>query len=285
MLELIDLTGKNALITGASSGIGEVAATQLAKMGAAVYLLCRNEAKGQAAIQRICLACGHSRVHLIVADLAEQAQIHRAAKEFLALDVPLHILLNNAGITNTTRRETADGIEQTFAVNHLGYFLLTRLLLDKLKHSAPARIVNVASHAHHMVSGMQFDDLEFKRNYRTFKVYGQSKLANLLFTKELSRRLAGTGVTVNAVHPGAVATALGAQNGWLGKVISFIASFFLRSPQKGAESSIYACASPQLQQVSGKYFYNCKEIQAKPWAQDGAAARKLWRESERMLTR
>ena len=276
------LSGKTALVTGATSGIGKASAAALAMKGASVYLLCRNPEKGQAALREIKQHAGHDRVYLIIADLGEQAQVRRAAQEFLATGEPLHILLNNAGITNTSWRQTADGIEETFAVNHLGYFLLSNLLLDRLKRSAPARIVNVASDAHHFVRGMQFDDLEFRNNYKTFKVYGQSKLANLLFALELAPRLEGSGVTVNSVHPGAVATGLGSQNGMLGKIVPLITGLFFRSPEKGAESSIFACASQELEGVSGKYYYNCKERTAKPWACDVKAAKRLWQISEEM---
>ena len=220
---------------------------------------------------------------MIIADLSKQAQIRAAAQEFLDTGEPLHILHNNAGITNTSWRASADGIEETLAVNHLGYFLLTNLLLDRMKESAPARIVNVASHAHHFVKGMQFDDLEFKQRYKTLKVYGQSKLANMLFALELDARLEGYAVTVNSVHPGAVATGLGSQNGLLGKIVPKITRLILRSPEKGAESSIYACVSPKLEGITGKYYYNCKEVTPKPWARDTEAAKRLWAVSEDMV--
>ena len=277
------LKGKTALVTGASNGIGKATATALATMGASVYLVCRNPAKGEQALDEIKQKAGHNRVFLITADLAEQAQIRRAAQEFLDTGEPLHILHNNAGITNTSFIETADGIEETFAVNHLGYFLLTNLLLDRLKESAPARIVNVASDAHHFVRGMQFDDLEFRKHYKTFKVYGQSKLANLLFALALAPKLEGTDVTINSVHPGAVSTGLGMQNDvLLAKVVPAIGRLFFRSPEKGAESSIYACTSPELQGISGKYYSNCKEKAPKPWARDARAAEQLWTISEEM---
>ncbi len=278
-----NLRGKTALVTGASSGIGKVTASALATMGATVYLVCRNRAKGGQVQQEIKELAGHDRVFLIVADLAEQAQVRRAAQEFLNTGEPLHILHNNAGITNTARRETVDGIEETFAVNHLAYFLLTNLLLDRLKESAPARIVNVASDAHYFVRGMQFDDLEYENQYKTFKVYGQSKLANLLFALALAPKLVGTDVTVNSVHPGVVTTGLGMQNGgFLSKIVPVIGGLLFRSPEKGAESSIYVCTSPALNDVSGKYYANCRQKTPKPWARDVEAAEKLWKISEQM---
>jgi len=278
-----NLRGKTALVTGASSGIGKVTASALATMGATVYLVCRNRAKGGQVQQEIKELAGHDRVFLIVADLAEQAQVRRAAQEFLNTGEPLHILHNNAGITNTARRETVDGIEETFAVNHLAYFLLTNLLLDRLKESAPARIVNVASDAHYFVKGMQFDDLEYVNRYKTFKVYGQSKLANLLFALALAPKLRGTDVTINSVHPGVVTTGLGMQNGgFLSKIVPVIGGLLFRSPEKGAESSIYVCTSPTLNDVSGKYYANCRQKTPKPWARDVEAAEKLWKISEQM---
>jgi len=278
-----NLRGKTALVTGASSGIGKVTASALATMGATVYLVCRNRAKGGQVQQEIKELAGHDRVFLIVADLAEQAQVRRAAQEFLDTGEPLHILHNNAGITNTARRETVDGIEETFAVNHLAYFLLTNLLLDRLKESAPARIVNVASDAHYFVRGMQFDDLEYENQYKTFKVYGQSKLANLLFALALAPKLVGTDVTINSVHPGVVTTGLGMQNGgFLSKIVPVIGGLLFRSPEKGAESSIYVCTSPALNDVSGKYYANCRQKTPKPWARDVEAAEKLWKVSEQM---
>jgi retinol dehydrogenase-12 len=278
-----DLSGKTALVTGATSGIGKVTATALANMGASVYLICRNREKGQKLAENIKQSARHDRVHLIIADLGEQAQVRAAAEEFLNTGEHLHILHNNAGITNTSWRASADGIEETFAVNHLGYFLLTNLLLDRIKESAPARIVNVASHAHHFVKGMQFDDLEYKERYQTLKVYGQSKLANLLFALELDSRLENSGVTINSVHPGAVATGLGTQNGLLGKVVPLLLRPFFRTSEKGAESSIYACVSPKLAGTTGKYYYNCKEVRPKPWARDAEAAQQLWKTSEVMV--
>ncbi|MCL4104457.1 UNVERIFIED_CONTAM: hypothetical protein GTU68_047419 [Idotea baltica] len=252
-------------------------------MGASVYLVCRNRDKGELLAEKIKKSAGHDRVHLIIADLGDQAQVRAAAEQFLETGEPLHILHNNAGITNTAWRASPDGIEETFAVNHLGYFLLTNLLLDKMKASAPSRIVNVASHAHHFVKGMQFDDLEYKQRYQTLKVYGQSKLANLLFALALNSRLENSGVTINSVHPGAVATGLGTQNGLMGKVLPLLLRPFFRTPEKGAQSSIYACVSPELDGTSGKYYYNCKETKPKAWARDIGAAQRLWKVSEDMV--
>lgn len=169
-----------------------------------------------------------------------------------------------------------------FAVNHLAYFLLTDLLLDRTKNSAPARIVNVASGAHMHVEGLNFADLNFNRDFRAFKAYGHSKLANILFTRELARRLEGSGVTANAVHPGGGATGLGSQNGWLGALINLFMKISLQSPEEGARTSIYTCISPELDGVTGRYFADCHEQQPKPWAMDDVAAERLWKVSARL---
>ena len=279
-----DLQGKVALVTGASGGIGEATARALASFGATVYLLCRNAEKAEAIRASIIQQTHNSSIHTLLGDLAELAQVRRAAQTFLDSGEDLHILVNNAAVVNATRHTTVDGFEETFAVNHLAPFLLTNMLLPRIKNSAPARIVNVSSMAHHFVRGMQFDDLGFEQNYKTFKVYGQSKLANLLFTSELATRLEGTGVTVNALHPGAVSTGLGAQNyGVIGKIVPLLTRPFFRTPEKGAESSIYLAAAAAIDGVNGKYFYNCKPVEAKPWAQDSTAAKRLWQLSEAMV--
>jgi NAD(P)-dependent dehydrogenase (short-subunit alcohol dehydrogenase family) len=202
------LDGRTCLITGATNGIGRVTAVELARMGAEVFLVYRNKARADETVAEIRTRTGNENVHLLHADLSSQKQIRAAAAEFLTAGRLLHVLVNNAGLGNTTRMVTEDGIEMVFAVNHLAYFLLTMLLLDRIKQSAPARIVNVASEAHRFGT-INFDDLGGERRYSTFGAYGQSKLANILFTYELARRLAGTGVTVNCLHPGGIATGCG----------------------------------------------------------------------------
>ena len=200
------MAGKVCLVTGATSGIGEVAATALAAKGATVVLVGRNPEKAAATAERIKKVTGNPSVEFLIADLSQQSEVRRLAEEFKAKHDRLHVLVNNAGAMFADRRESPDGIELTFALNHLGYFLLTNLLLDTLKASAPSRVVSVASYAHRMVPALDFDDLQFREKYSGFKVYGASKLANVLFTKELARRLEGTGVTANSLHPGFVAT-------------------------------------------------------------------------------
>jgi NAD(P)-dependent dehydrogenase (short-subunit alcohol dehydrogenase family) len=275
------MKGKTVLITGATSGIGRSTARELARQGATLFLVCRDPKRGEQTIAEIGDATGNRDLHLLVGDLASQADVRRLAGEFLATGRPLHVLLNNAGVVNLKHELTCDGIETVFAVNHLAYFLLTLLLLDRLKESAPSRIVNVASDAHKF-GKMDFDDLGGERGYRWMRSYGQSKLANILFTRELARRLAGSGVTVNCLHPGAVATGLGKNNGaWAQRLINFLGVFF-RNPDRGAETSVHLAASPAVEGVSGKYFYNCKEHRPSAAAANDDDARRLWQVSAEM---
>jgi len=274
------MSSRTCLITGATSGIGQATALALAGMGADLVLLCRDRARGEetAAAAR---AAGAPAVELLIADLGVQAEVRRAAAEFLAGGRPLHVLINNAGVVNLQRTLTADGLEATFAVNHLAYFLLTTLLLDRLRASAPARIVNVSSDAHRF-GPLDFDDLMNERRYRAMRVYGQSKLANILFTAELARRLEGSGVTVNSLHPGAVATRLGTNNGaWARALIRLLRPFF-RTPDGGAATSIHLATAPELAGVSGRYFANRREKTPSAAARDPEAARRLWDVSERL---
>ncbi|HVM95434.1 MAG TPA: SDR family oxidoreductase, partial [Candidatus Acidoferrales bacterium] len=256
-------------------------AMDLARRGADLILVCRDAKKGEATRIEIAGAAGGTDVELMVADLSSQAAIRRLAADFLVTKRPLHLLINNAGVVNLERRLTADGIEETFAVNHLAYFLLTSLLLDRLKASAPARIVNVASEAH-KVGPINFDDLGGEQRYRTMRAYGQSKLANIMFTYELARRLDGSGVTVNCVHPGAVSTGLGKNNGRLAQVLIKALALFFKTPEQGAATSIYAASSPQLEGVSGKYLMNCRERRSSKASYDVAAQQRLWKVSEEM---
>jgi NAD(P)-dependent dehydrogenase (short-subunit alcohol dehydrogenase family) len=200
----------------------------------------------------------------------------------MASSRPLHVLINNAGLVNLSFKRTADGIEEVFAVNHLAPFLLTNLLLDRLKESGPARIVNVASDAHKFVRGMNFDDLGFEKGYGWTKSYGQSKLANILFTRELAGKLSGTRVTANCLHPGAVATSLGKNNGWFVGVLTGLLRPFFKTPEQGAQTSVYLATSPELDGVRGKYFSNCREGRLSRAARDDAAARRLWDVSSAM---
>jgi NAD(P)-dependent dehydrogenase (short-subunit alcohol dehydrogenase family) len=272
------------LITGATTGIGRSSAIALAAMGAKLFLVCRNPKRADDTRAEIAARTGSSDVEILLADLSSQAEVRRAAGEFLSTGEPLHILLNNAGLFLTERRETVDGIETTLAVNHLAYFLLTNLLLERILANSPARIVNVSSEAHRLGGALDFDDLGATGRYSGMAVYGRSKLANLYFTLELARRLAGTGVTVNAAHPGAVRTELGQNNDApILKLLTGLVRPFFRSPEKGAATSVWLCSSPQVAGVSGKYFSDCKERTPHRLANDETAARRLWDESVKLV--
>ena len=282
-----DMQGKTVVVTGANSGIGLEAAEALAGMGARVIVTARNADKGRAAVAGIVQRLGgHGQVQLVVFDLADLSSVRRGADEILDQTPRLDVLLNNAGVVLSERHVTVDGFEATFATNHLGPFLLTNLLLDRLRESAPARIVNVASTAHNTArKGIPFDDLQSTRRYRGMRVYGESKLANILFTLELARRLAGTGVTANALHPGTVRTGYGADGdarGFLAVGIKIAKPFFL-SPAQGARTSIYLASSPEVAGITGQYFDKCKPAKSRPWAQDAEAAQRLWQVSEDLV--
>jgi NAD(P)-dependent dehydrogenase (short-subunit alcohol dehydrogenase family) len=275
------LRDKTCLLTGATSGIGRVAALEIARLGARLFVVGRDRARGEAAVREIREQSGNGKVDLLLADLSSQQSIRGLAGEFLARGEPLHVLVNNAGVFALSRSLTVDGIETVFAVNHLGYFLLTNLLLDRLQQSAPARIVNVASDAHGWGT-IDFDDLGGERSYRWMRIYGRSKLANILFTYELARRLEGSGVTVNCLHPGAVATRLGAQNGAIARFLIGLLRPFLRTPEAGADTVIHLAASPELEGVTGKYFVDRREGRSSRESRDPAVARRLWEVSAEM---
>jgi len=274
--------GKTVLVTGATSGIGEVAARELAGKGARVVLVGRSAAKCEATSAMIRRATGNPAIDCLVADLSSQAEVRRLADEVKARYPRLDVLINNAGAMFAPRREGVDGIEMTWALNHLGYFLLTDLLLDTLKASAPSRVVSVASDAHRMVSGIDFDDVEGKKSYRPLKSYSQSKLANILFARELARRLEGSGVTANCLHPGFVATNFTTGKGLTFRIFQAMAKVFAISPEQGAKTTIYLASSPAVEGVTGGYF--AKSRPAKPTAagRDDEAARRLWALSEGM---
>jgi NAD(P)-dependent dehydrogenase (short-subunit alcohol dehydrogenase family) len=275
------MQGKHCIITGASSGLGRVTAIELASMGASLTLVCRNRARGEDVISEIHRKTGSRNVNLMIADLSVQQSIRDLAAAFLARGEPLHVLVNNAGVFNIRRELTADGIEAVFAINHLNYFMLTLLLLDRIRQGAPARIVNVASAAHRHGS-IDFNDLQGERSYRPMRIYGRSKLANILFSYELARRLEGSHVTVNCAHPGAVATGLGANNGPLAKLLMPLIGLFMRSPEQGASTQIYLASSREVDGVSGKYFVDCKPARSSPESYDTEIARRLWDVSAQM---
>ncbi len=274
------MTAKTILITGATSGIGRVAAESLARDGAHVVVVGRNPAKTAATVAEIKQATGgYASVDFLLADLSVQAEVRRLAGEFQSRYPRLDVLINNAGGIFRERRLTADGQEMTWALNHLSYFLLTNLLLDTLLASGPARIINVASNAHRRVPRLNFDNLDGAQGYAGFGAYGHSKLANVLFTYELARRLAGTPVTVNAMHPGLIRTGFGANNGRLWQLMYVVINALGRTPAQGADTLIYLAASPDVAGVTGQYFH---ERQAKPSSAaslDEAAAKRLWQVS------
>ena len=271
------IKGKTVLVTGGTNGLGLVTARELARMGAQVTIISRNAEKCAAVAEAIQAETGNP-VDFIVADLATLAGIRQAAASFKQRHTQLHVLVNNAGAMFARRQLTSDGFEMTFALNHLNYFLLTNLLLDVLKASAPARIVNVSSGAH-MRASLDFDNLQGEKHFAGMQAYGQSKLANVLFTYELAHRLEGTGVTVNALHPGFIATGFARNNGVFYNIGMKIIGLFIRKPDQGAQTSIYLASSPEVEGLSGKYFVDCKAVDSSPRSYDQALAEKLWQVS------
>lgn len=276
-----DMTGKTVLITGASQGIGKAAAAGLAQKGATVGIVARSPERGAAAVDDIKASSGSQSVHLFLADLSAQQQVRRLAHEVLDRFARLDVLINNAGALNMTRSVTADGIETTFAVNHLAAFLLTNLLLRRLEESAPSRIVTVSSAAARGAA-IDFEDLQGEHGYRGWRAYGQSKLANILFTYELARRLQGTGVTANCLHPGVIRSGFGKNGRGLMRLGMILAGPFMANPEKGAQTLIYLASSPKVEGVSGKYFVNCREATSPRASYDERTARALWEVSEEM---
>lgn len=271
------------VVTGATSGIGRAAACELARRGARVAVHGRSAEKCERTVAEIRAESGSDKVDAFVADLESQDQIRGLASALLERYPTIHVLLNNAGIFNGRFTETMDGIEVTLAVNHLAYFLLTNLLLERLKESRSARIVCVSSEAHRY-GMLDLDDLEFRRRkYRGLQVYGVSKLLNLLFTNELARRLQGTDVTVNALHPGVVNTGLGDNNppSLLFRMMR-LAKFLMRTPERGAETSIFLASSADIGGVTGKYWVDCREKRSGQISHDREAQRRLWEVSEKL---
>ena len=276
------LKGKTVLVTGATNGIGLETARELSRLGGQVTIVSRDAGKCADVAVRIGSRETGNPVEWIAADLSTLEGIMQAAMTFKQRHTHLHILVNNAGGFFNKRQLTADGFETTFALNHLNYFLLTILLLDTLKASAPARIVNVSSGAHMGARTLDFANLQGEKAYRGlgWGAYMQSKLCNILFTNELARRLEGSGVTVNALHPGYVDTGFALNNGWFFRVLAKTsARLFAQRPVQGAQTSIYLASSPEVEGVTGKYFADCKETPSSPASYDQAAADKLWKVS------
>lgn len=274
------MAGKICMVTGSSSGVGKSTASALAAMGASVVMVCRDEARGKAARDQIQGETGADpqNLHLMLADLSSFDSVRRLAASFSAKYRVLHVLVNNAGLILGRRIPTRDGLETTFEVNYLSHFLLTTLLLPELQAGAPSRIINVSSSAH-TAGHINFDDLQGEKKYSMWRAYSQSKLAQVLFTYELSRRLEGTGVVVNAVHPGAVASNWGRHSaGWLSLVLKFAGPFEINNDE-GADTPVYLASSAAVQDVTGKYFYKRHQTDSSRESNDKSVAERLWQVS------
>jgi NAD(P)-dependent dehydrogenase (short-subunit alcohol dehydrogenase family) len=272
------MKGRTCVITGANGGIGRATAEELARRGATVVMICRSRERGEAARKAIAEAT-KATVDLVVADLSVMAQVRGAADEILKKYEKIHVLVNNAAVFLPKREVTEDGFEKTFATNYLSHFLLTQLLLDRLKASAPARIVNVATLTRGLA--IDLDDLMLeKRKYSIFKAVGPTKLALILLTRELAKRLEGSGVTVNALHPGLVKTELLDDSPWLMRAIFGLLS---TTPAKGAATSVYLASSGEVEKVSGKLWAKCKEVALSGPASDDGLAKRLWEASAKLV--
>jgi NAD(P)-dependent dehydrogenase (short-subunit alcohol dehydrogenase family) len=272
------MEGKTVVITGGTSGIGEVAAIAFAKMGARIILVARDKSRADATLARLrdsAPGIAHS-VHF--ADLLRLADMKRVAAQIADHESRIDVLINNAGALFGTRRVTEDRLEYTFALNHLAYFVMTEGLRERLLASAPSRIINTAS-AMHQSATLDFDDLQSAKSFGSMKAYGRSKLCNILFTRELARRLHGAGVTANCLHPGFVATRFGDESGRLISPFVWLAKFFAISPTEGAETIIYLASSPDVANTTGQYFYNSVPTIPSPAAQDDRSALLLWQRS------
>ena len=268
------MTGRTVLVTGGTGGIGLATAAGLAGLGARVGIVGRDLARSEAAAAH--LRGSGADVDVFVADVSSQREVRRLAEDVLAAYPRLDVLVNNVGGYWATRRTTVDGLERTFAVNHLAPFLLTNLLLDRLRGSAPARVVSVSSGAQAM-GRIDFEDLQGERGYSGQRAYNQSKIANVMFTYELARRLAGSGVTANVLHPGVVRTNFGREDsrGWMRLLLPVIRPF-MKAPERGAATSVYLASSPEVEGVTGQYFANSKPKSSSKASYDVTAAARLW---------
>ena len=275
------LAGRTVVLTGASSGIGRATALGLADEGARLFLVGRTPERCEETLAEIRRRTGRDDAVMLRADLSSLAEVRRLAKELLARAERVHVLLNNAGVTLLRREQTVDGLEATFATNHLAPFLLTGLLFPRLRESAPARVVNVASDAHRF-GRLDLADLQNERSYRALRVYAQSKTANILFTQELARRIAGSGVSANALHPGGIRSNLGRSEGSLLETVRKLVGVFLKTPEEGARTPLYLACAPEVEGVSGRYFAKCRERTPAAHARDPELARRLWERSEEL---
>ncbi|MHA1488285.1 MAG: SDR family oxidoreductase [Promethearchaeota archaeon] len=276
------LNGKICMITGANSGIGKATAIQLAKTGIHIVMVCRNKERGENAQKEIKEESGNNNIDLLIADLASLNKVKEMVDEFKSNYDYLHILINNAGEFNKKRTLTIDGYESTFAVDYLAHFLLTNLLLDIIKKSAPSRIINISSNIH-LYFKINLDDLMSEKKYTSQKAYANAKFALVLFTHELARRLDGTGVTVNALHPGHARTKMTKPKNWISKLFLFLLSPLIVSPEKAARTSVYLASSPEVEGVTGNYFKKCKAIKSHEMTYDESIQKKIWEISEKLV--
>jgi NAD(P)-dependent dehydrogenase (short-subunit alcohol dehydrogenase family) len=276
------MQGKVMVITGGTSGIGQVAAEKLAGMGARIILVARSRSRGEAALSRLREIAPGVKHSIHYGDLSRLAELRRVGKEIAAAEPRIDVLINNAGAVFNPRQVTEDDLELTFATNHLSYFALTQLLREQLV--APgARVVNTSSHAHYRAK-IDFDDVQIKNKYSPIRAYSVSKLCNILYTRGLARRLQGTGITANSLHPGFVKTRIGDDSTGFGAVLFRLMKRFAITPEKGAETIVYLASSDDVAKTSGLYFYKCKPVEPSKLAQDDAAAERLWEYTERLLT-
>jgi NAD(P)-dependent dehydrogenase (short-subunit alcohol dehydrogenase family) len=276
------MQGKIVVITGGTSGIGQVAAEKLAGMGARIVLVARSQSRGEAALSRLRELAPGAKHSIHYGDLSRLTEMTRVAKEIAAAEPRIDVLINNAGAMFGQRKLTADGLELTFATNHLSYFVLTEGLRDRLIASAPSRIINTSSHAHYG-GKMDFDNLQYEHDYKAFPAYSRSKLCNVLFTRVLARRLAGTGVTANSLHPGFVKTRFGDESGGVMARVIGLMKIFAITPEKGAETIVYLASSDDAAKATGLYYYKCKPVEPSKLAQDDAVAERLWEYTDRLL--
>lgn len=279
------LREKTVVLTGATSGIGQAAAIELAARGARLVLVARNPVRADATLGAIRARTPGAVVEIVHGDLSSLREVRAAAAGVLAVVPRIDVLFNNAGVVKMSRETTADGFEATFAINHLAYFLFTNLLLDRLRETPDARIVSTASDAHRFGGPLDFDDLQSEKSYRGLGVYGRSKLCNILWTRELARRLEGSDVTANCFHPGAVATQLGQTDALWTKVLGKVMGLFMRAPERGAATGVWLATSPAVATISGRYFADERERRPAKYAEDDVAAKRLWEVSEEFVAR
>jgi retinol dehydrogenase-12 len=275
------MQGKVVVVTGGTSGIGQVAAERLARMGARIVLVARSKSRGEAALSRLREAAPGPEHRVHYGDVSRLADLNRLVREIRSAEPRIDVLINNAGAMFGSRQVTEDGLELTFATNHLSYFVLTQGLREQLAAAGSARIVNTSSHAHYR-GKINFGDLQSEHGYSGFPVYSFSKLCNVLFTRALSQRLAGTGITTNSLHPGVVNTRFADGSGGFLERILRIVKVFAISPEKGAETIVYLASSDEVAKTTGLYFYKCKAVEPSKIAQDDAAAERLWNETEKL---